>query len=228
MMSDSICMLVTRGRPKLAQRAVRCFRRQTWPCRELVIVDDDPDDTLACWVSELADPDIVHIRLPDEGCTLGELRTLSVERATGDYLAQWDDDDICAPERLRVQMCGMLALGAEACTLYSEVFWCTSRSEVFISTGRVWENALICRKDRIPDYPALRRGEDTAVATTIVRGGRVLVLDEPWLYGYGVHGANTFDEAHFEAHRRAATETFPGHSYAAMVVELYRRFALDT
>lgn len=221
------CLLVTRGRPALARRAIGCFLRQTWPARELVIVDDDPDETLARWVSGLADPRIVHVRLPDERRTLGELRTLSVAHATGSYLAQWDDDDLYAPQRLHLQMLSLLAVAADACTLFREVFWCSSRGEIFLSVGRVWENAMICRKDRVPRYPALRRGEDSAVATAIVRGGRVIVLDDPWLYGYGVHGANTFDAAHFDAHRAAATDTFPGRSYAALVSELHRRFELD-
>jgi glycosyltransferase involved in cell wall biosynthesis len=38
------CLMVTRDRPHLAERAVHCFARQTWQCRELVIIDDGDVD----------------------------------------------------------------------------------------------------------------------------------------------------------------------------------------
>ena len=37
------CLMVTKDRPGLARRAVRCFQAQRWPARELVIVDDGRD-----------------------------------------------------------------------------------------------------------------------------------------------------------------------------------------
>lgn len=56
---------------------------QTYANKELVIVDDGEDDTLAQWVREVNDPQVVMVRLPSEGKPLGELRNVAVERARG-------------------------------------------------------------------------------------------------------------------------------------------------
>ena len=42
----------------------------------------------------------------------------------------------------------------------------------------------------------------------MLRGGRVAVLDAPWLYSYVFHGANTFKAAHWEQHWQEASATF--------------------
>ena len=40
------CLMLTRGRLVPTRFAIDCYRRQTWPNRELVIVCDDPDSEL--------------------------------------------------------------------------------------------------------------------------------------------------------------------------------------
>jgi len=81
--------MVTRNRVYLAQTAVRVFQEQTYPEKELVILDDGQEDALQRWVEELNDSRIEYYRIPDEGKTLGELRNLAVQKARGDYIAQW-------------------------------------------------------------------------------------------------------------------------------------------
>lgn len=50
--------MVTRGRAIPAQFAIDCFRRQTWPNRELVIVCGTPDSELPDFLATLGDPTI--------------------------------------------------------------------------------------------------------------------------------------------------------------------------
>jgi glycosyltransferase involved in cell wall biosynthesis len=137
---------------------------------------------------------------------LGELRNEAVDRATGPYVCQWDDDDLYDPERVETQMAAILALGADACFLARERLWWPARRKLAISCARVWEGSMVCAKDRLPRYPALRRGEDTPVAEGVVRGCRVVSVDAPELYTYVCHGSNTFDESHFAEHFDVATE----------------------
>jgi hypothetical protein len=201
-------LMVTRGRLEMAKRATRCFLHQTYPARELIIIDDDPEEGLGNWIAELSDPNIHYVRLPDEGRTLGELRNISVRRSSGEYVTQWDDDDLYAPQRLETQMRCLLLLGVDACFFRRETFWWPEREILFTSTARVWENSMLCRKDKMPLYPEERKGEDTHVTLTIALGGRIALLDTPQLYAYGVHQTNTFQREHFEAHLKAATEVF--------------------
>lgn len=221
------CLLVTRGRPELAMRAVRCFQAQSYARRELLIVDDDPDERLADAVAALDDPAIRHLRLPDGGLSLGELRNLAVREAAGAYVAQWDDDDLSDPERLAAQMAAILTTRAEACVLSRHRLWWPEGRRMAFSTRRLWEGSLVAARAIVPPYPALGKGEDTPVVAQIVRDRHVAALDAPALYTYVFHGANTHAPEHWERHWRAATETFEGAAYAGMLAHLVRRHGLD-
>lgn len=83
----------------LARVAVQCFFDQTWGNRELVIVNHG-DQSLVN-----GDPRIREVRIdrPDD-MTLGEMRNLSLDQASGDYVIQWDDDDWHHPKRIETMM----------------------------------------------------------------------------------------------------------------------------
>lgn len=221
------CLMVTKDRSSTARRAIACFRAQTYPNLELVVVEDGTDDALEQHIHELDDPRIRHHRLPPEGRTLGELRNEAVDRATGPYVSQWDDDDLYDPERIETQMAAILSLGAEACFLARERLWWPARHKLAISCARLWEGSMVCAKDRLPRYPALRRGEDTPVAEEVARTCRVVSVDAPELYTYVCHGGNTFNEAHFAEHFDVATQIWsePG-AYAERLLAMATRLPI--
>ena len=84
--------------------AVRCFLRQDYPDRELVIVDDSPDaaDALLPDLPEDAGR-VVYLHRPGRR-SAGEKRNLAVERSRGEVVVHWDDDDWSAPDRLTHQV----------------------------------------------------------------------------------------------------------------------------
>lgn len=220
-------LMVTRGRLELASRAIHCFRAQTCPSVELVIVDDGEDDALAEHVHALRDARIHHVRVPPEHRTLGELRNVAVACATGEYVCQWDDDDLSDPDRISLQVAVTRALGAQACFLQREQI-ISVEDGVFARSGRrLWEGSFLCERARMPSYPAIPRGEDTHVAVAILRANRVVMLDRPDLYTYVFHGANTFGRDHFQRLLEAATERFEGVAYDVAAKRLARRLGLD-
>ncbi len=221
------CLMVTRNRVELAQRAVACFRNQLYPNCELLILDDDPDSALSIWVAQLADPHIRHIHVPDEGKSLGELRNLAVEKSSGEYLAQWDDDDLSDPQRLEVQMAVIQALQVDACLLERHQIWWPESERLAYSKRRMWESSFLCKRANLPAYPPIRKGEDSLVIRLMLRGGRVAVLDAPWLYTYVFHGANTFKAAHWEQHWQEASATFQGVLYKGVLQQMQKRLNLD-
>ncbi|MBC8160737.1 MAG: glycosyltransferase, partial [Roseiflexaceae bacterium] len=221
------CLMVTRARPELALRAIHCFQLQSYPARELVIVDDDPGDTLARAVAALADPRIVHMRLANQGLRLGELRNIALDRASGAYVTQWDDDDLSDPERLEIQLAAIQLLKADACFLERHQLWWPQQRRMAFSTRRAWEGSFVCAKALVPRYPALAKGEDTPVTTRILQGSRVALLDVPQLYTYVFHGQNTFDATHWDQHWQAATATFEHAAYAGMLAHLATRHRLN-
>ncbi|MFE0451736.1 glycosyltransferase [Streptomyces sp. NPDC058914] len=221
------CLMVTKDRSSTARRAITCFRAQTYPNLELVVVEDGTDDAVERHLRKLGDPRIRHHRLPAEGRPLGELRNEAVTRATGPYVCQWDDDDLYDPERVETQMAAILALGADACFLARERLWWPARHRLAYSCARLWEGSMVCAKDRLPQYPALRRGEDTPVAEEVARTCRVVSVDAPELYTYVCHGGNTFDEGHFAEHFEVATEVWsePG-AYAERLLAMATRLPI--
>src|SRR5262249_33524870 len=117
------CLMVTRGRYELARRALQDFRQQTYPNRELLIVDDDEDERLAHDVAMGPTTGLVYLRLPPENLPLGVLRNLAVASASGTYICQWDDDDCYHPRRLERQMATLQALHTDACFVARPLLW---------------------------------------------------------------------------------------------------------
>src|SRR5690606_9633386 len=106
------CLMVTRDRPRLARRAVGCFLAQTYPNAELVIVDDGGVD-YGPMLSSLGGraPIRYHRLRPEPERRLGALRNESLDRAAGEYVVQWDDDEWYHPERVARQMAPVLEDG---------------------------------------------------------------------------------------------------------------------
>lgn len=96
-----------RGRPQLAQRALECWLAQTWPERELVILDDRDAPAFA---KAPADEGVQYHSLTAR-YTIGAKRNLACSRAQGEIIAHWDSDDWYAPERLRDQVERLVSSG---------------------------------------------------------------------------------------------------------------------
>ena len=88
------CLMVTRGNFDLAKTAYYSFQLQTWSNKELIIVCDAGADELRGLVA--SDIQVKFIEAPS-GLSLGELRNISIAQASGDFVCQWDDDDLYAP-----------------------------------------------------------------------------------------------------------------------------------
>ena len=63
------------------------------------------------------------------------------------------------------------------------------------------QGTLVGRRDRLPAYPPLSRGEDTALCRAIVAAGEPIarVRDADWSYVYTYHGDNAFAASHHRA-----------------------------
>lgn len=218
------CLMVTRNRFRLARQAAECWRAQSWPHRELVIVDDGGDDRLQNWAARLNDPRIRHVRLPDRNQTLGELRNVAIDSARGDWIAQWDDDDLYHPLRLEAQWLAARASGAQACFLRRWLMHWPSDGRLAVSGARTWEGSLLARRDRMARYPSQRRGEDTVAVERLLTQVQAIHLDLPGLYLYRVHGRNTWDAGHFEILWRDATRRYEGRDADTVALKAARMF----
>jgi hypothetical protein len=200
------CLMVTRGRLFPSRFAVDCFLRQSWAERELVLVCDAPGTAIEAYCQALGDPRIriVYPEADSDAPSLGALRNLSLRAARGEWICQWDDDDLYHPQRVELGLLLLLSMQADTLFLSRWMLWAPNARKVGVSGAREWEGSMLARRSGVPDYPALARGEDTAVMHAMVARGRVLLLDAPWLYTYVQTGANTWTAHHFEAIWQAA------------------------
>lgn len=222
------CLMVTRNRFAQAVCAINCFKAQTYAPTELVILDDSDSGDLELWCSEQKDERIRYHRLREKGSVLGELRNRAVALAEGDYVCQWDDDDLYDPLRIQIQMAVIGSLKTDACFLSRWMCWWPYAKRLAISTSRVWEGSLVCATGSLPKYPEqLRQGEDTAVTDILLKSARVALVDMPGLYLYVRHCNNSFDASHFDRHWTAAEATFEGEEYERATEHIGKRLDLD-
>jgi hypothetical protein len=122
------CILPTYNRRHFVAKAIEQFRRQDYPERELIVVDDGTD----C-VADLAADDarIRHFRL-DRRQTVGAKRNLACRESRGEIILHWDDDDWMADWRISYQARSLAESKAEICGLDALDYYEPS-------TGRAWE-----------------------------------------------------------------------------------------
>lgn len=201
------CLMVTQeGRLGHLARSLRCYAAQDYPNRELVVVTAAGRrfrERLERHIEKEGTRNVSLVSAP--GLTLGALRAVSVSRASGPLVCQWDDDDFNHPCRLTAQVTAMRRLGARASFLYDhlhffrgsrKLYWCNWERSPF-STGH--PGTLLAYKDSIPRYDAtLQQREDTAVQQAMLKANvpTVALTGLGHLYMYVCHGKNTFPAAH--------------------------------
>lgn len=93
------CLCITRNRREWLPKAIECFQRQTFPDAELLIVADGDS------VHSLVPSDDSRVRLVySDPMRIGDKRNFGCERARGQIICHWDDDDFSAPGRLADQV----------------------------------------------------------------------------------------------------------------------------
>jgi glycosyltransferase involved in cell wall biosynthesis len=84
---------------------------QTWPRKEIIVVDDGSrDDTLAV-ARRFASPEVKVVTQPNQGASTARNHALSL--AQGEYLQWLDADDVLLADKIEIQMAAALAAGPE-------------------------------------------------------------------------------------------------------------------
>jgi len=192
------CYMATRDREKLVPRAIRCFQSQTYPNLELVIVDHGTDSTDQI-VKNIADDRIRYERIHAPDHVTGDIKNMAIERAKGEYVAVWDDDDWSHASRIMLQYETLRNKRADICFLAREIIAWPERKKYAYSHFRRWENSLVAKKARLLPYAPQRRGGDFIQANEMMKAGRTIAyLRAPDLYIYVAHDANVWNSDHFE------------------------------
>lgn len=197
------CIMPTYNRRAFVPQALEYFRRQDYPNRELIIVDDG-NDRVGELTRDLADVQYFH--LPGRK-SIGAKRNLACAHARGEIIAHWDDDDWYSSDRLRYQVMPIIAGNADMTGLENAFvlqlptgeFWTTNQQlhrQLFV--GNVHGGTLVYRKELLARgvrYPEINLAEDAYLLHYAVRRGMRLVrLANPGVFVYVRHGHNAWRE----------------------------------
>ena len=182
------CVLATRNRPGFVRQALRCYQRQSYRPRELVVVDDgeQPVEDLC-----LGQPGVRYVRL-SEFTLLGAKLNLGIERCRGSIIQKLDDDDYYHPAFLE---CGVTRLDAVDTVVAWDCFLiliaadgCLRRSgHGWAAGGTLCFHRELWRHTPFRDVPS--RVDHWFLTDT---GHRIRRVCEPELYVLVRHGGNTW------------------------------------
>ena len=196
------CVMVTADRADLCARSVLCYEQQTYPNKELVILDNGHESMEALlWNLPAGEVRYKKIdRTPD--LILGDLRNEALNMATGDFIIpQWDDDDWYHPDRIQLQV-DVLQKGHDACALAGTLMHVSQdpyfdRPYIGLLPNGVPPTIMHRRDDSIR-YPSLPRTGDTVYVNEWLNKSYVQLPEEAsYLYIRAFHGANTWEVDHF-------------------------------
>ena len=197
----------------LARQAIRCFQAQTYPLKDLLIINHGDEDL----APPFADDRIRELRVvkhPDE--TIGDLRNIGLREAKGDLILNWDDDDWYAPERMEVQ--AQAQRGKAVVVLGNQLRYNMLSGSAYCESAAHGISGTLLHPREIPfRYKSLVRGSDSEF---FGRFRRQVVLDNsPLLYLRFYHGMNLWDARHIMQHLAG-----PERRGQLQITETQRRF----
>ncbi len=177
------------NRQTVLEEAVESFIRQTYPLKELVIVNDTPGLVIEC--------DSPGVRVVNvEPCkTLGDKYNAGISEARGSLICSWDDDDISLPWRmsLSVELLG----SAEYFNPKSYWYLCGDTLQHEVKTGYA-HNASMFRKTawaKVGGYQPLEDNSQDAKmdaalqlnCKTVIGSGAIEQTAYIYRWGDGLH-----------------------------------------
>ncbi len=195
-------VIPTRDRPCLLEIALACYGHQTYPRRELIVVDDGAEHPVDPIIVAEAGGRLVRV---EPGTPLGTKLNRGIGEARGRLCQKMDDDDWYGPTFVETMVGAVLDSWRVACRptvafLMGFLFFDVARWEVRRS---VEENApgatLLFTREDWEEHPfrAVPRDEDVWFYLDQVRaGGSYVTVDAPETFLAVRHGGGLRDRGH--------------------------------
>lgn len=187
------CIMPTANRPRYIPLAIDYFLQQNYPNAELIILDDGKESN-ASLIPE--NPKIRYFYSDPIG-TIGNKRNAACEKAQGEFIMHWDDDDWYAPDWITRQVEALTKSGADITGLNRVIFYSPSINKRYMYEDTEEDKPWLCgatmayRKSfwEKHSFIDLQVGEDYDFVWN--SGGKVFALD--YLEGFVaiLHANNT-------------------------------------
>jgi len=208
-------VMPTYNRARFVPIAIRCFLQQTYPNKELIIVDDGAE--------ALSIPDDSRIRYiqRDIRMTTGMKRNLGAEAAKGDIIASLDDDDFSASYRLEDQVqrllkAGKAVTGYNSTVVYDEatgLFYKNMGGPPYFASGtsqcymKAWWD--------LHPFPDCSYGEDSVFSRTARLANELAIADVGKTMVARKHAGNT-DHVYVQRFRKLSSNDISLEFFATM------------
>lgn len=187
------CIMLTANRLEFFTFSISQFLRQDYPNAELVIIDDGKKSFSAL----IPDTDKIRYFHTHPIGTIGMKRNVACDKANGEYIFYWDDDDFYAPDWISRQVDALSSSSADISGLSSVIFYSDFSNETYRYTysenNTKWISGatMAFRKTLWERYPFkdLQIGEDADFILN--SGGHLVVLEYESGYQARLHGNNT-------------------------------------
>jgi Methyltransferase domain/Glycosyl transferase family 2 len=223
------CIMPTADRRSFVPQAIRYFQRQTYPHRELVILDDGRQE-LADLIP--SDSRVRYARM-DHKSTMGAKHNLACELARGEVIVHWDDDDWMADWRVSYQVEILLAHSVNTlCGLKRLYFYDPATERAweynYSADERPWvAGGTFCYRREFWQahrFPDMNEGADTVFVWGL-RDAEIFAHVRHDFYVGVVHAANTSPKRVYDpAWRPVAVQTM--HDLLEADRPFYRGLAL--
>ena len=201
--------MATKGRVDKVARSIRCYAKQRYPNKELIILSQGTPEENAK-ISEMS-----HLIEAPITLSLGAMRNALIELSTGELICQWDDDDLYDSERLMTQYKAIRSEDAIA-SLYTQfikyfettgdMYWIDwsqehNYSHRFLCGSIMFFKHLFYEHNNLL-YPEIGLQsdveEDLNILEKLMIKGKIAGVSQGYQYIYSYHGGNTYNLAHHE------------------------------
>lgn len=126
-------VMPTRGRREYAALAVQNFLSQTWPDKELIILDDADKPSFVTSPECLSSN--IRYMVADRRYNIAEKRNMVCAAARGEFIIHFDSDDWSAPGRMAHQMEVLDREKKDVCGFRRMYFWQVDKKQPWIYSG---------------------------------------------------------------------------------------------
>lgn len=181
-----------KARYPLARVAMECFKKQTYPNKELLIINHGEESLFD------GDDRVRELRVKKrESATVGDLRNLGLIHASGQYIVNWDDDDWYHPERI---LCQMSAQEGDAVVLLKNriAYSFENGCALYLSIPTGSDATILHPRNMNYRYPSLLRKSDSVFSACFPK--RIAMDNDPALFFRFYHGLNLWNADHIMLH----------------------------
>lgn len=204
------CLCISEFRVDNLKFSYQLYRSQLYQNKELIVIYSQDDIATTHFIALItkSDTSVVGISLENSSAiSLGSKRNIAIKAASGQYICNWDDDDIYHPDRISASIGSIYTSKKNAVVLSNVILYDKNVKQAFLSKRRCWEQTIFCSKNFITKnniyYSDLNKGEDVNFIAQMADS--IFILCNPILYIYVFHKKNTCDANHFNDHFLCST-----------------------